>query len=124
MYNKGVRYGAVRSRLTPSRLNPRAVPTVRVRQQKAGKTLNTVSYKIKKSITPLTTLKIMIQLKQGANEMMILVDSREVYSADEQAAYEGWQEYQEWLMTTDTMETWIESMESVSDEEIFSVVRN
>lgn len=66
----------------------------------------------------------MIQLKQGANEMMILVDSREVYNADEQAAYEGWQEYQDWLMTTDSMESWIESMENVSTEEIFSVLRD
>lgn len=56
--------------------------------------------------------------------MMILVDSREVYNADEQAAYEGWQEYQDWLMTTDSMESWIESMENVSTEEIFSVLRD
>jgi hypothetical protein len=57
-------------------------------------------------------------------DRLILIDSREAYNIDELNAHEARLEYEEWLMATDPMDAWIDAMESsVSDEEIFSVVR-
>lgn len=57
-------------------------------------------------------------------DRFILIDSREAYNIDELNAHADRLEYEEWLMTTDPMEAWIDSLESdVSDEEIFSAVR-
>lgn len=49
-------------------------------------------------------------------ERMMTTDAREVYTVDETEAYEGWQEYQEWLDARDPMDAWVDSMDGYTHD--------
>lgn len=60
-------------------------------------------------------------------DRLILIDSREAYNTNEIDAHEARLEYEQWLMATDPMDAWIESMESNPqdsfDDTLFEAIR-